>query len=68
LRGWVQNGRDLKEPPMPTAPDPTPKDPTPDAEIERLQQAEDDLSARIDALETAAKPKRPKPPPIGSMF
>ncbi len=53
---------------MPTAPDPTPKDPTPDAEIERLQQAEDDLSARIDALETAAKPKRPKPPPIGSMF
>jgi hypothetical protein len=53
---------------VPTPPDPTPKDPTPDPELERLQQAEDDLTTRIDALERATKPKRPKPPPIGSMF
>lgn len=53
---------------MPTAPDPTHKEPTPDPELERLQQAEDDLTTRIDALEAAAKPKRPKPPPIGGMF
>lgn len=51
---------------MPKTPPVSPKAPAP--RPQPFGQADADLTARIDALQNAVKPKRPKPPPIGGMF
>lgn len=53
---------------MSQAPQPPLDDETPEHKIEQSRKDEADLTAKIDALDEATRPKSAKVPDVGSMF